>query len=87
MVQVSKMSQQTFGLWSGFKVRIVRTAAERPVGSLNLDRVRLCSLFTYPFLFLVGLDPLKSLAINSWLELENIEKALIFALGICLQAP
>ena len=39
-----------------------------------------------PFLFLMSLDPLKSLAIHGRLELKNIEKALILAFGIRLQS-
>ena len=39
-----------------------------------------------PFLFLMSLDPLKSLAIHGRLELKDVKKALILAFRIRLQS-
>ena len=70
---------------------------ERPAHRLEIDLLvfRFTTIFPstvrkhveiFPLLFLMSLNPLKSFAIYSRLELQDIKKTLVLAFRICLQS-
>ena len=79
-------------------VGLTHVEEKRPADGLEIDLLvfRLATVLprtirehveVFPFLLLMGLDPLESLAIRSRLELEDIQETLVFAIRICLQSP